>query len=56
MLSLVLFTFDAFVGPVYSLGGWAGLNAPDDSVWKSPQVMTHLVELAFLVGGGTDLS
>ena len=25
-------------------GGWAGLNAPDDSVWKSPQVMTHLVE------------
>ena len=27
-------------------GGWAGSNAPDDSVWKSPQVMTHLVEQA----------
>ena len=27
-------------------GGWAGLNAPEDSVWKSPQVMTHLVEQA----------
>ena len=27
-------------------GGWAGVNAPDDSVWKSPQVMTHLVEQA----------
>ena len=46
MLSLVLFTFDALVEPVYSHGGWAGLNAPDNSVWKSPQVMTHLVEQA----------
>ena len=42
----MLFTFDALVEPVYSLGGWAGLNAPDNSVWKSPQVMTHLVEQA----------
>ena len=46
MLSLVVFTFDTLVEPVYSHGGWAGLNAPDNSVWKSPQVMTHLVEQA----------
>ena len=46
VLSPVLFTFDALVEPVYSHGGWAGLNAPDNSVWKSPQVMTHLVEQA----------
>ena len=31
---------------VLAHGGWAGLNAPDNSVWKSPQVMTHLVEQA----------
>ena len=38
-------TFPGRTG-VLAHGGWAGLNAPEDSVWKSPQVMTHLVEQA----------
>ena len=45
--SLVLSTFDVCCRTgVLAHGGWAGLNAPDNSVWKSPQVMTHLVEQA----------